>query len=318
MKKRCKKSGRKIRNKIAFCLFLCFVLLSAFAFCNFIITDAVKELTITQIQPSSIQNDVQQFQTVSELSSENSTEIYCELSAEETQSNPATDEAESITTELDSESSTNYAGTICLTFDDGPSVEITNQILDILAEKNVKATFFILDYNDDKLEIIKREIQEGHTVGLHGYSHAYSSIYSSLDALTSNFVMLQEKLYNDTGYYAEFIRFPGGASNTVSAKYCSGIMTEATKKLTDMGFVYFDWNVDSDDAGSASSSDEIYNNVTSTLVEGRTNVVLMHDAASKIYTLEALPRIIEYGLENGFEFTAITSETKLVQHNVNN
>lgn len=211
-----------------------------------------------------------------------------------------------------------YVGTICLTFDDGPSLEITNQILDILQEKNVKATFFILDYDDEKLNIINREIEDGHTVGLHGYSHDYSTIYSSLDAITNNFVALQEKLYADTGYYSNFIRFPGGSSNTVSKNYCTGIMTEATQTVTEMGFIYFDWNVDSQDAGGAKSAEEVYNNVTSTLVEGRTNVVLMHDASNKIYTLEALSSIIDYGLEHGFEFKAISLDTKVVHHNVNN
>lgn len=216
------------------------------------------------------------------------------------------------------ENQNEYVGTICLTFDDGPSVEITNQILDILQEKNVKATFFILDYDDEKLNIINREIEDGHTVGLHGYSHDYSIIYSSLDSTTSNFVTLQEKLYADTGYYSNFIRFPGGSSNTVSKNYCTGIMTEATQAVTEMGFVYFDWNVDSQDAGGAQSAEEVYNNVTSTLVEGRTNVVLMHDASNKIYTLEALSSIIDYGLEHGFEFKAISLDTKVVHHNVNN
>lgn len=211
-----------------------------------------------------------------------------------------------------------YVGIICLTFDDGPSLEITNQILDILQEKNVKATFFILDYDDEKLDIINREIEDGHTVALHGYSHDYATIYSSLEATTNNFVALQEKLYADTGYYSNFIRFPGGSSNTVSKKYCTGIMTEATQTLTEMGFVYFDWNVDSQDAGGAKSAEEVYTNVTSTLVEGRTNVVLMHDASNKIYTLEALSSIIDYGLEHGFEFKSITQDTKVVQHNVNN
>ena len=95
-------------------------------------------------------------------------------------------------------------------------------------------------------------------------------------------------------------------------------MTEATQTLTDMGFIYWDWNVDSQDAGGAKSAEEIYNNVTSSLVKGRTNVVLMHDASNKIYTLEALDNIIDYCLEQGFELKAISQDTNIVQHNVNN
>lgn len=257
-----------------------------------------------------------------ESSSQNQSVVPEEISEQvETIDETMQNEGEDMQTDTPSsigEAQNEYVGTICLTFDDGPSLEITNQILDILQEKNVKATFFILDYDDEKLNIINREIEDGHTVGLHGYSHDYSTIYSSLDEITNNFVALQEKLYTDTGYYSNFIRFPGGSSNTVSKKYCTGIMAEATQTVTEMGFIYFDWNVDSQDAGGAKSAEEVYNNVTSTLVEGRTNVVLMHDASNKIYTLEALSSIIDYGLEHGFEFKAISLDTKVVHHNVNN
>lgn len=232
--------------------------------------------------------------------------------------NPEETASESDETTNQQTNSNIHNGIICLTFDDGPSLEITNQILDILQEKNVKATFFIVDYNSEKFPIISREIEDGHTIGIHGLSHEYSSIYSSLENLTNNFVSLRDKLYNDTGYYSNFIRFPGGASNTVSKKYCTGIMSQATKTLTDMGFVYFDWNIDSDDAGSAKSSEDIFNNVISSLIEGHTNVVLMHDASNKKYTLEALPDIIDYAIQHSFEFQAISENTKLVQHNVNN
>lgn len=249
------------------------------------------------------------------------TETFPEdLEATSPEETPEQDNTEEIINETENpqEELTGHGGTVCLTFDDGPSMEITNQILDVLQEKNVKATFFIIDYSSEKFPIISREIEEGHTVGIHGLSHDYSSIYSSLEALTSNFVTLQDKLYNDTGYYSNFIRFPGGSSNTVSKKYCTGIMSQATQSLSDMGFIYFDWNVDSDDAGSAKSSEDIYNNVISALIEGRTNVVLMHDASNKKYTLEALPAIIDYATQHGFEFQAISENTKIVQHNVNN
>lgn len=211
-------------------------------------------------------------------------------------------------------------GTIYLTFDDGPSTEITPQILDILKEKNVKATFFILDYEtgSEKENLIIRELNEGHTVGLHGASHEYSIVYSSLDATISSFVSLQEKLLSSTGYYSTIIRFPGGSSNTVSKKYCEGIMSASTQALTELGFTYFDWNVDSDDAGSARSSEKVLENVTSALMEGKNNVILMHDSANKTYTLGALESIIDYGLENGYEFKAIDSSTPQVKHSISN
>lgn len=218
------------------------------------------------------------------------------------------------------ESNPEPIGYVYLTFDDGPSVEITNQILDILEEKNVKATFFIVDFdeNGEKADIIRREINDGHTIGIHGKSHSYASIYTSLDVLIENFDSLDLKLYNLTGYDSNIIRFPGGSSNKVSIQYCSGIMTQATQYYNSLGIRYFDWNVDSDDAGSARSAETIYNNVTTALVPGRNNVVLMHDSSSKQYTLEALPLIIDYCIENGYELRAIDDDTPAVTHHVNN
>lgn len=215
----------------------------------------------------------------------------------------------------------NYIGTIYLTFDDGPSSEITSQILDILKQKNVKATFFILDYEfGSEIEaLVCREINEGHTVGIHGISHDYSKIYTSLENLVKNFTNLQEKIYKSTGYRATIIRFPGGSSNTVSEKYCPKIMTQAVEYFSNnTDFVYFDWNVDSDDAGKAKSIDTVYENVTTALRPNRGNVVLMHDSSSKKFTLGALEAIIDYGMEHGYEFKAITPDTPQVAHRVSN
>lgn len=211
-------------------------------------------------------------------------------------------------------------GTVYLTFDDGPSTQITSQILDILKEKNVKATFFIIDYpfDSEKEAIVIREFEEGHTIALHGTSHDYSKIYTSLEALIENFTTLQEKVKTSTGYTATIIRFPGGSSNTVSKKYCAGIMTEAVEYFSNSEFVYFDWNVDSRDAGGAKSSEEVFENVTSSLKPGRNNIVLMHDSTGKQYTLDALEAIIDFCISEGYEFKAITDETPQVTHNVSN
>lgn len=211
-------------------------------------------------------------------------------------------------------------GTIYLTFDDGPSLSITPQILDILKSNNISATFFILDYEygSKREELVVRAFNEGHTIALHGTSHTYSEIYTSLDALVKNFETLQEKVYTSTGYRSYIIRFPGGSSNTVSKNYCTGIMTEAVEYFSTTDFVYFDWNVDSQDAGGAYSMEEIYENVTSSIKKGRNNVVLMHDSGSKKYTVEALQAIIDWALAEGYEFKAITQDTPQVTHRISN
>lgn len=212
----------------------------------------------------------------------------------------------------------NASGIIYLTFDDGPSSDITPKILDILAQKQVKATFFVVHFSDKNAELVKRENQEGYTVALHGYTHTYSELYQSADACMENFRKIQEQVYETIGKKPNIIRFPGGSSNTISRKYCKGVMTEVTKRALDEGFRYFDWNVDSDDAGHAKTRDDVYNNVTSKLKTGRSNVVLMHDFSNNHKTLDALSDIIDYGLNNGFVFRRITDETKMVTHAVNN
>lgn len=210
-------------------------------------------------------------------------------------------------------------GTVYLTFDDGPSYDITPEILDVLKENDIKATFFLVGYDKNKEDIVKRIYKEGHTIGLHGYSHKYSEIYTSIDVLMENFEKLEEMIKEVTGGYAsKIIRFPGGASNTVSKKYCKGIMTEAVKTVQEYGYTFFDWNVDSGDAGSADTADEIYSNIISGIKPGRVNVVLMHDSSGHDETLEALKKVIEYCFENCYEFQAITSDTTPVQHNVSN
>ncbi len=208
-------------------------------------------------------------------------------------------------------------GVIYLTFDDGPS-NVTPEILDILKENDVKATFFIVNYLEEDKSKIQRIIDEGHTLGLHGLSHDYATIYSSVDAITENFIGLQKKVMNDFDYNAIYIRFPGGASNTISKNYCDGVMTAATSKVEQEGFTYYDWNVDVDDAGSARTTNKIYENFVAGIAPKRENVVLMHDGYGHQPTADALQEIIDYAKENGYVFSAITEDTIPVQHGVNN
>ena len=208
-------------------------------------------------------------------------------------------------------------GVIYLTFDDGPS-DITTEVLNVLKENDVKATFFIVDYSEEDKSKVQRIIEEGHTLGLHGMSHDYATIYSSLDAITENFIGLRNKILDDFNYSATYIRFPGGASNTISKNYCEGIMTEATNKVEQEGFTYYDWNVDVDDAGSARTADRIYDNFVAGIAPKRENVVLMHDGYGHQATADALQKIIDYANDNGYVFSAITEDTIPVQHGVNN
>ena len=208
-------------------------------------------------------------------------------------------------------------GVICLTFDDGPS-SVTPEVLDVLKENNIKATFFILDYSEQSKSMIQRIIDEGRTLAIHGMSHDYSKIYASAEATLENFTSLQKKIKKDFNYDVKYVRFPGGASNTISRNYCEGVMTEAVKKVQEESLEYYDWNVDVDDAGSARTPSEIYNNFVDGILPGVENIVLMHDGEGHMPTAKALQEIINYAKENGYVFTAISENTTPAKHSVNN
>lgn len=208
-------------------------------------------------------------------------------------------------------------GVIYLTFDDGPSSSSTPKILDILDKKNVKATFFVINQNDNLNYLIKREYDSGHTVALHSYTHNYSKIYASKDAFYEDLNLISAKVEKITGEKSMIMRFPGGGSNTVSKKYQKGIMTDLTKEVVDLGYHYFDWNVSSGDAGGAKNSDDVYNNVVNGLKKNRNNIVLMHDFSNS-KTVNALEAIIDYGLANGYRFDKIDMTTPMIRHGVNN
>ena len=201
---------------------------------------------------------------------------------------------------------------VYLTFDDGPSSN-TDQILDILKDYDVKATFFVVGKTDERsVKAYQRIVEEGHTLAMHSYSHKYDEIYESKEAFARDLNSLQEYLYETTGVWPRIYRFPGGSSNTVSKVD----MQELIEYLTDIGITYFDWNVASGDAVSRTlPAETIVNNCLSGIEKQKESVILMHDASNKETTIEALPQIIEEIQEQGdAELLPITDETVPVQH----
>lgn len=200
---------------------------------------------------------------------------------------------------------------VYLTFDDGPS-ENTNEILDILDDYGVKATFFVNGRTDEKsLAAYKRIVEEGHTIAMHSYSHKYSDIYSSLDAFKADYEKIQNLIYDTTGVECLYYRFPGGSSNRVS----NTEMSEYIKFLTEQGVQYYDWNVSSGDATSqAFTVDELVENVMRDVVKYKTSVVLLHDATTKSTTVQALPEMIEALQKTGALILPIDKNTEVIQH----
>jgi len=127
---------------------------------------------------------------------------------------------------------------------------------------------------------------------------------------------VSDRVKRITSVESKIIRFPGGSSNTVSRQYRRGIMTELTYQVIDKGYRYYDWNIDSRDAGGAGSSSQVYYNVINQLSHNRSNMVLMHDI--KYTTRGAVRDIIKYGKSNGYKFEKITMDTYMVRHGVNN
>lgn len=200
---------------------------------------------------------------------------------------------------------------VYLTFDDGPS-ENTAKILDILKEKNVKATFFVIGKEDEESKALyQRIVAEGHTLGMHSFSHKYSVIYESLDAFEEDVNHLRSYLAEITGIEPDIMRFPGGSSNQVS----NTDMTEFIRYLKEEGITYYDWNVASGDATSqAYTADELVQNVMADVGKYDTSIVLMHDAATKGTTVDALGPMIDQLQAMGVELLPIDENTKPIQH----
>ncbi len=213
---------------------------------------------------------------------------------------------------------------VYLTFDDGPS-KYTEEILDILDdlleslvgdildEYDVKATFFVLGKeNEHSIEMIREIAERGHTLGMHSYSHKYADVYRSVDDFSADFYRIYAYILENTGIQSTCYRFPGGSSNTVSDLD----MHVFADFLAEQEIEYYDWNLSSGDGGSVLLDvDTLVRNSTQDIEKHETSIILMHDAASRPTTVEALPQIIENIL--AMEDTVIlpiTEDTTPIHH----
>ncbi len=218
-------------------------------------------------------------------------------------------------TPLQEEASSSNGEVIYLTFDDGPSRH-TPRLLQILEQYDVKATFFVC--NTDYVEYLDDIANAGHSLAIHTYSHNYSQIYTSEEAFYEDLYGMQDVIFQHTGIRPAISRFPGGSSNSISKKYCLGIMTQLTQSIQEQGFYYFDWTVDSDDAGSTKTTEGVVQNVINGISGSsrKNHYVLQHDIYG--FSVEAVEQIIVWGLENGYSFKAITTESPACHHGVKN
>ena len=209
---------------------------------------------------------------------------------------------------------------IYLTFDDGPS-SYTQGLLDVLAKYDVKATFFVTANHKECDDMILAEYAAGHTVAIHTYTHDYSKVYKSEKGYFDDLNKMADRIEKLIGIRPTTIRFPGGSSNTVSRKYCDGVMTALTHDMDVMGFQYYDWNVLSGDANAVTiTTEEVYKNVINGIAyntkKGKSSIVLQHDV--KKFSIDAVEDIIKWGLANGYTFYPILPTTPTVHQKVAN
>lgn len=195
-----------------------------------------------------------------------------------------------------------------LTFDDGPSPEVTPLILATLKKYEVKATFFVVGWEVEAYpELARAIIEQGHALGNHTYSHQYARIYQSPQAFVDDLVHAEKIINEITGIKPRIMRAPGGSNAFLTAEY--------VRLLNNLGYVYYDWNVSSCDAalGGNIPAPDIVRNVLSQSSQNKTAIILMHDASDKLSTAAALPEIIEGLKRQGFSFQVLTPAVKPVQ-----
>ena len=191
---------------------------------------------------------------------------------------------------------------VFLTFDDGPSQTVTPVVLDTLKKENIKATFFLLG-NRVELDpdLVKREYDEGHYIASHGYSHVYSQIYATPQSVLDEYNKSVTAIRNAIGeqeYNPHLFRFPGGYWG---GKYAE-VKKQAEQILEQNDVLHIDWNALTSDAAGAKTTEQFIAELNKTVPKHNSIVVLMHDAGNKTATANALPTIIKYFRNQGFEF----------------
>ena len=201
---------------------------------------------------------------------------------------------------------------IYLTFDDGPS-DNTDKILEILDQYDVKAAFFVSGQygtQEERGERYRKILEEGHTLGLHTYSHSYDKIYQSVDSFLADLNEINEEVYAATGYQANLIRFPGGSQNSHNKNICMRLAKEMTRR----GYTYHDWAVSCGDAeGKELSPEQVMRETADECLKRTKSVVLFHDTPAQTSTVEALGGLIEELRGEGYEFRQLDGSIRPFQ-----
>lgn len=189
-----------------------------------------------------------------------------------------------------------------LTFDDGPNLQITPKVLDILKSEDVKATFFVIGKNvDEHPEIVKRAYDEGHFIANHSYSHDNSILYRSSEDFINEIQKTDKAIGNALGienYTSHLFRFPNG----FMAPLYKSEKEKATLLLSQMDYAYIDWNALNNDSMQKYSSSQLLANLKESIKNKNTLVILMHDTKDVSNSSLVLKDSIEYLKSQGYEF----------------
>lgn len=208
--------------------------------------------------------------------------------------------------------------TVYLTFDDGPSRN-TDDLLDVLAESGIHATFFVTGQNPDYFDRIARANEEGHLIALHTYSHRFAEIYAGSSAFWNDIEKLDELVYEQTGKHGSLLRFPGGSSNTVSRQHGGAqIMRTLIADCAARGITYVDWNVDTKDAenGTCDADTIVQRAIRGAEKVDGDLVILMHDGTANSTAAEATRELIQYFQQQGCVFDTLDHLDGEVHHNL--
>ena len=199
-----------------------------------------------------------------------------------------------------------YPKTMYLTFDDGPSQENTSAVLDILKQRGIKATFFVVGENVRRHpEIAKRIVEEGHTIGIHCDQHDYNKLYTSVESYLEDFQKAFDTVYEVTGVEVKFFRFPGGSINA----YNKDVYEEIIAEMTERGFIYFDWNGSLEDASKDNAPEKLIKNARESTLGRKKVVMLAHDI--KYNTMLCLDELIDQFPE--YKMEPLTEDVKPIQ-----
>lgn len=204
-----------------------------------------------------------------------------------------------------------------ITFDDGPS-QNTEEILNILDEYDIKATFFVTGENPESYDLMNETALRGHVLAIHTFSHEYSKLYESVDSYFEDVKLVSDLISTETGIDSTILRFPGGSSNTVSRKYSSGIMSVLAKEAERRGYQYFDWNASNGDGNPNLSPDSLVSQAKREIKENNNVMMLMHDGKGNGNTVKALPQILQFIKDEGYECKVIDSTTPVFHHTIAN